>query len=416
VAEDVAQASQGQLERSSRTESVDALGIRPGAENDQRRLAADPVDVARDLSTPSGTATGRHRVADRIVDPGATEVDRDAIEVDRVRAAADPVPRLEDDVLDAGLAKGIGCGEPGSARADDDHPLGLTVEAPWDRPRAVVVADATGGECTACQRSRECDSRSHRGGGTKQLAAGRSPSPSTIEQGNLADRARESRYTTHVTPSTIGLDDRRWDLSAPLAACPSVVFRGASRYSLPMPNTQSVDYGPLATLIGSWRGDKGMDIAPDPEGIEENPYFETLVFTPIGDVTNANDQVLVGLRYHQCVSRKSTQLPFHDQVGYWLWDVRSSTIIQSLLIPRAVGVLAAGRWTAGSGPLVLEVASDDSNWGVVQSPFMRDNARTVGFRHRIVVDGATLTYEEATIVDIYGKRFEHTDTNTLTRA
>src|SRR4030095_15776217 len=45
VAEDVAQASERQLERCSGTESVDALGIRPGAEDDQRRLAADPVDV-----------------------------------------------------------------------------------------------------------------------------------------------------------------------------------------------------------------------------------------------------------------------------------------------------------------------------------------------------------------------------------
>jgi len=46
---------------------------------------------------------------------------------------------------------------------------------------------------------------------------------------------------------------------------------------------------------------------------------------------------------------------------------------------------------------------------------MRARARTVGFRHRVVVDRDTLAYEEATIVDIYGGRFEHTDTNTLTR-
>ena len=196
------------------------------------------------------------------------------------------------------------------------------------------------------------------------------------------------------------------------------MFQGSSQYSLPMADTKPVDYGPLAKLIGTWRGDKGMDIAPDPAGVEENPYFETLVFVPIGEVTNANDQVLVGLRYHQCVSRKSNQQPFHDQVGYWLWDASTGTIVQSLMIPRAVGLLAAGRRSAGPGPIVLEVAwaADDPGWGVVQSPFMRDNARTVGFRHRLVVDDATLTYDEATIVDIYGKRFEHTDTNTLTRA
>src|SRR5262245_10969594 len=130
-----------------------------------------------------------------------------------------------------------------------------------------------------------------------------------------------------------------------------------------MADTKHVDYGPLAMLIGNWRGDKGMDIAPDPAGVEENPYFETLVFVPIGEVTNANDQVLVGLRYHQSVSRKSNQQPFHDQVGYWLWDASTGTIVQSLMIPRAVGLLAAGRWSAGPGPVVLEVASaaDDAS-------------------------------------------------------
>lgn len=179
----------------------------------------------------------------------------------------------------------------------------------------------------------------------------------------------------------------------------------------------TIDYGPLTSLIGTWRGDKGMDVAPDPDGREENPYFETITFTPIGDVTNANEEVLVGLRYHQTVSRKSTGLPFHDQCGYFMWDAATGTVIQSLVIPRAVAVLAGGKYVARSGPLVIEVqaAADSPEWGIVESPFMRNNARTLAFRHRITVDGTTLTYDETTVVDIYGKRFDHTDTNTLTR-
>jgi hypothetical protein len=92
--------------------------------------------------------------------------------------------------------------------------------------------------------------------------------------------------------------------------------------------------------------------------------------------------------------------------------------MQSLLIPRAVGVVAGGKYVAGNGPLVTEVqaTADSSDWGIVQSPFMRDNARTFAFRHRITVDGNTLAYDETTVVDIYGTRFDHTDANTLTRA
>lgn len=178
-----------------------------------------------------------------------------------------------------------------------------------------------------------------------------------------------------------------------------------------------VDYGPLAPLIGTWYGDRGLDVAPEPDGREETPYFETLTFVPIGTVTNAEQQLLAGLRYHQSVSRRINNQVFHDQVGYWIWDAAAATVVQSLMIPRAVGLIARGRWAGTSSPLVLEVecAGDGSDWGVVQSPFMRDNARTVAFRHRVVVDGDTLTYDETTVLDIYGRRFEHTDRNTLTR-
>ncbi|MEN9451620.1 MAG: hypothetical protein RLZZ369_679, partial [Pseudomonadota bacterium] len=70
-----------------------------------------------------------------------------------------------------------------------------------------------------------------------------------------------------------------------------------------MADEVEMDYGPLSALIGTWQGDKGLDVAPEPDGKEESPYFETITFTPIGDVTNAEQQVLVGLRYHQTVSR-----------------------------------------------------------------------------------------------------------------
>jgi hypothetical protein len=52
----------------------------------------------------------------------------------------------------------------------------------------------------------------------------------------------------------------------------------------------------------------------------------------------------------------------------------------------------------------------------VQSPFMQAQARTVEFRHRLVVTGDRLEYSETTVLDIYGKKgYEHTDGNTLQR-
>ena len=39
--------------------------------------------------------------------------------------------------------------------------------------------------------------------------------------------------------------------------------------------SDQISYGPLESLIGTWEGNKGMDISPEPEGTEENPYYET---------------------------------------------------------------------------------------------------------------------------------------------
>ncbi|MFT5050374.1 MAG: hypothetical protein ACI8QZ_001775 [Chlamydiales bacterium] len=188
-----------------------------------------------------------------------------------------------------------------------------------------------------------------------------------------------------------------------------------------MADTDDMDYGPLAGLIGTWEGDKGMDVAPEPDGTEESPYFETIVFDGAGQVENAESQCLAVVRYHQVVRRKSDGEIFHDQVGYWTWDAKTSVLAQSLTIPRAVCVLAGGECTAvatsGEKVTLKVTASDgDADWGIVQSPFMRDNARTVAFEHTIEIDGNWMEYSETTQLQIYGRAFEHTDTNQLARS
>lgn len=180
-----------------------------------------------------------------------------------------------------------------------------------------------------------------------------------------------------------------------------------------------IDYGPLAILVGRWEGDQGQDVAPEPDGTENNPFYETISFEAIGDVSNAESQVLVALRYLQVVRRKSNDKVFHDQTGYWMWDAASQLVMQSLTIPRAVCVLAGGTCTRGpdGSDTVFEVSADhdDSDWNIVQSPFMHSHARTLGFRHRLSCDGSRLEYSETTLLDIYGSVFEHSDSNTLTR-
>ena len=61
------------------------------------------------------------------MDPGPTQVDRRTSQVNRVQPAADAVAGLQDHALDAGMAKGVGDGQPGDPRSHHHDAV--------DRPR-----------------------------------------------------------------------------------------------------------------------------------------------------------------------------------------------------------------------------------------------------------------------------------------
>lgn len=181
--------------------------------------------------------------------------------------------------------------------------------------------------------------------------------------------------------------------------------------------TPEVDYGPLAGLIGTWSGEKGMDIAPEPNATEENPYYETIVFEACGDLMNGEEQKVSMLRYLQIVKRKSNDEVFHDQTGYWMWDAEAKMVMHSLVIPRGLSLLAGGNHTTNGTSIRIDVKSslDDPDFGIAQSPFLNAKAKTSAFKMTVEIDGDTLSYNEVTDLDIYGRKFDHIDSNELVR-
>jgi len=182
----------------------------------------------------------------------------------------------------------------------------------------------------------------------------------------------------------------------------------------------AVNYGPLTQLIGTWEGDKGMDVAPEPDGTEKSPYYETIAYEAAGDVDNAETETLSVIYYRRTVTRKSNDEVFHDQTGYWTWDPVTGTVALSLTIPRAVCVLAGGTYAGekndkGATKLSVAATLGDKDWSVIQSPFMRDNASTESYSIELEVSDDKLRYKEITMLDIYGRAFEHTDRNILTK-
>ena len=181
-----------------------------------------------------------------------------------------------------------------------------------------------------------------------------------------------------------------------------------------------INYGPLAQLMGTWKGNQGTDIAPEPNGEENNPYFETITYEAIGDVSNAKAQTLAVLHYKQIVQRAESGDVFHHQVGYWSWDSETGVITHSYVIPRGVGVVACGKVLDDEDlphATVIEVSAEDTGFdgGIAQSSFMQKKASTTAFSQTLTIEGDTLTYQQTMMLDIYSKTFEHTDTNTLTR-
>ena len=179
-----------------------------------------------------------------------------------------------------------------------------------------------------------------------------------------------------------------------------------------------VDYGPLAQLIGKWVGNKGLDDAPDANAnSDKTSYTDEIVFTASGPAENAEEQNLVSIKYHHVVRKLENGKVFHDQIGHWVYEKNTNIIMHSLSIPRAVCLLAGGKYQENNGASIFNVEANagSETYGIVQSPFMLEKAKTKAFKINLSVKNNELNYHEVTSLHIYGKDFEHVDKSTLFR-
>jgi hypothetical protein len=175
--------------------------------------------------------------------------------------------------------------------------------------------------------------------------------------------------------------------------------------------------GPLAGLAGIWEGTKGFDMNPNLEGQAEQTYIERIELQPIDPQTNG-PQLFYGLRYHTRVTKPNAVETYHDQVGYWLWEPATDTVIHTLAIPRAQVALAAGKAARNAKSFEVVAKRGTTEYGICSTPFLEYAFKTVEFRIKVVVNpNATWSYEEDTVLMVRGrtKPHHHTDRNTLTR-
>jgi hypothetical protein len=175
--------------------------------------------------------------------------------------------------------------------------------------------------------------------------------------------------------------------------------------------------GPLTGMAGIWEGSRGLDVNPKPEGPRKQAYIEHYELQPIDPQANG-PQLFYGLRYHTHIVKPREVETYHDQVGYWLWEPATETVIHTLTIPRAQVALAVGRAAKNAKTFEVAAVRGSTENGICSTRFLEYAFRTVEFRIKVTINGdGTWSYEEDTVLMVRGlaEPFHHTDRSTLKR-
>ena len=175
--------------------------------------------------------------------------------------------------------------------------------------------------------------------------------------------------------------------------------------------------GPLAALAGTWEGDQGIDVSPSKAGAVETKFRERMTFEPMGPVVNG-PQVLYGLRYATVAWPLGQENPFHEEVGYWLWDPRAKQIMRCFIVPRGITVNAGGQADPDAKTFEMTAEVGSNIFGITSNPFLDQAFKTVRYELQVIIhDNNQLSYTEDTQLKIQGQQeiFHHTDHNTLIR-
>lgn len=180
--------------------------------------------------------------------------------------------------------------------------------------------------------------------------------------------------------------------------------------------------GPLTWLVGDWEGDVGVDLSYHNKDDEttETSYFEKAWFHPIPTQENGQQQ-LEGLKYGMVAWRHGEEAmdPFHDEVGYLLWDKKNGQIMRDVVFGRGIAILAGGDAKARDKALHFKATPGDLNYGILQNKYLSQRAELRGFESTFKLnEDGTFSYTQTLVLKlaaIGGKEMQHTDKNTLHR-
>lgn len=175
--------------------------------------------------------------------------------------------------------------------------------------------------------------------------------------------------------------------------------------------------GPLTRLAGIWSGTRGLDINPKADGPERQAFIDHIELHPTDPQTNG-PQLFYGLRYHQHIVKPGEVETYHDQIGYWLWEPATETIIQTLAIPRGQIAMAVGKASPSAMSFELAAKRGAETYGICSNPFLEYAFRTLEYNIKVTINADdSWSYDEDTLLMVRGRSepFHHTDRSVLTK-
>ncbi|OBJ71456.1 heme-binding beta-barrel domain-containing protein [Mycobacterium sp. 1274756.6] len=180
--------------------------------------------------------------------------------------------------------------------------------------------------------------------------------------------------------------------------------------------------GPLTPLVGEWEGDVGVDFSFHNKdgGTAQTSYFERAWFKPI-PIQENGQQVIEGLKYEMTAWRHGEEAmdPFHDEVGYLLWEKKTGVVIRNVVFGRGIAILAGGQAEPRDKTLQFTATPGDPNYGILQNEYLSERAELIAFDSTFTIeDDETFSYTSTLVLKLAamdGKQMNHTDQNTLRR-
>lgn len=180
--------------------------------------------------------------------------------------------------------------------------------------------------------------------------------------------------------------------------------------------------GPLTPLVGEWEGNVGVDLSyQNKDDVTlETSYFEKATFKPIPVQENGH-QSLEGLTYQSTAWRhgEEAMTPFHDEVGYLLWDKANAQVIRTVVFGRGIAIMAGADAKARDKEIHFKATPGDPCYGILQNKYLLGRAELKSFESIFKFnDDGTFSHSSDIVLKLgalNGEEMHHTDRNTLHR-